>query len=102
MRAALIRLQPECGLAALAPLAGTLRRLHLRDCVLVSDAGAARLEGLSGLTALELVPSAVGQAGLDRLAAGLRRLRQLSIRLQVGAPHSCTDALRWLAMQCAL
>ena len=84
MSAAVIRLQPECGLTALIPLSTNLKRLRLDNCVLPGDAGAASLARLTALRTLSLLPAMLGQAGTDLLADSLSLLQQLRIRVQVG------------------
>lgn len=88
LRAAVLRLQPEEGLGALAPLAPTLTSLTLRGCVLLGDAGCAALAALCNLRNVAVTPCSFGQEGLDLLTAALSNLDRAELRLQDGvAPH---------------
>lgn len=80
LAAAVIRLQPEAGLAALAPLSLRLVALRLGGCLLLTDPGATALAALSALTSLEVTPCGLVQAGVDCLAAGLTRLHHAELR----------------------
>eukprot|EP00887_Chlorella_sp_A99_P003147 scaffold9.g3147.t1 len=89
LRAAVVRLQPEEGLSALAPLRGRLARLRLQGAVLLTDTGAALLARLPGLARLEVSPSSLGQGGIDRLARALRSLTHVELQLHDGvAPQT--------------
>lgn len=96
MTAAVIRLNPECGLRVLAgPPRSSLRRLRLTNCVLPGDLSAPALAALPGLDALSLVPCAMGQVGMDQLAGALTRLQQLEIRVQVRRLYHCGLGCDW-------
>lgn len=56
LAAALLRLQPEAGLASLLPLARRLRALRLEGCMLLTDAGVETLAQLGWVRLLGGVP----------------------------------------------
>jgi hypothetical protein len=79
-----MRLQPEQGLDALLPLRSCLTALALTDCLLLTDAGVARLAPLRALRRLDANWCQLGQAGVDALAAALPQLSRTDLRLLDG------------------
>jgi hypothetical protein len=99
-----LSLQPEAGIETLTLLT-RLETLKLRDCVLLTDAGANRLTRLpQTMRFLEASPSRLSENGLTRLLGalpGLERLEKVAL-CEAGALRVALGSTRLLALACKL